>query len=262
VSELDAVSEVEQITDHVAGGTSLLPDSLRRGVSSWQGAWLVSKDYARGDLVAYDGDAWRALVDVASGGSAPAEGAAWTAQTGTPVALLSVLGALLMQVQDLEDAAFPLAAQTIDTAATHALTAIGDLVGLRRLDATTITDARYRIALKAWVRAMRSNGAIGDIEEVMTILAGSALAAAWTVTEHFPAGLLVTPASALLTDESYIAAIAHAVRAAGVRLQVICPPASDPFTLAVGDEEPEASATLGWSNVAQSTGGYLAGVVE
>jgi len=262
VSELDAVSEVEQITDHVAGGTSLLPDSLRRGVSSWQGAWLVSKDYARGDLVAYDGDAWRALADVASGGSAPAEGAAWTAQTGVPVALLSLLGALLSQVQDLEDAAFPLVAQTIDTAATRALTQIGDLVGLRRLDATQVSDVQYRRALRAWIRAMRSNGTAADFDEVMTILAGSALAAAWTVTEHFPAGLLVTPASALLTDESYIAAIAHAVRAAGVRLQVICPPVSDPFTLAVGDEEPEASATLGWSNAAQTTGGCLAGVVE
>lgn len=262
MSEFDTVSEIEQITTHVTDGVVLLPEQLRRGATAFRGAWVSTASYARGDLVASGGTGWRALVAVASGGAAPVEGATWTAETGARVLVPGLLAALLSGVQDLEDAAFPLAAQTIDTAATHALTGIGDLVGLRRADDTTITDARYRIALKAWIRAMRSNGAIGDIEEVVTILAGSALAASWTVTEHFPAGLLVTPAAALLTDDGYVAAVARAVRAAGVRLQVICPPPSDPFTFAVGDEEPEASATLGWSNAAQSTGGYLAGVVE
>ena len=258
MSELDAVSEVEQITDHVAGGTSLLPDSLRRGVSSWQGAWLVSKDYARGDLVAYDGDAWRALADVASGGSAPAEGAAWTAQTGVPVALLSLLGALLSQVQDLEDAAFPLVAQTIDTAATRALTQIGDLVGLRRLDATQVSDVQYRRAQRAWIRAMRSNGTAADFDEVLAhVLNGGT----YTLEEFFPASVLITPVAAIAIPESFAAKILRATRAAGIGAQMITPPAGGAFTFATQDEDVEADVLLGFADTGQTQGGALCGVM-
>lgn len=265
MSELDAVADVAQITDHVAGGVGLLMDRLRKGVETWQGAWTSSRSYDRGDLVASDGSAWRALRGVASGGSAPSEGAVWTEETGLPVALLSLVAALLLPAQELEDAAFPLVALTIDDAEDHALTQIGDLVGLRRADATQITDARYRVALKAWIRAMLSNGTVPDVEEVVTILAGSALSSAWTLDEVFPAGMLVEPTAALLTDDGYVGAVARAVRAAGVRLTVLCPPSGDAFTFADGDEEEEADADLGWADLSGDEpvdGGELAGVVD
>ena len=262
MSEADAVADVAQITDHVAGGVAMLMDRLRKGVETWQGAWTSSRSYDRGDLVASDGSAWRALRGVASGGSAPSEGAVWTEETGLPVALLSLVAALLLPAQELEDAAFPLVALTIDDAEDHALTQIGDLVGLRRADATQITDARYRVALKAWIRAMLSNGTVPDVEEVVTILAGSALSSAWTLDEVFPAGMLVTPSAALGTSSRYVRAIARAVRAAGVRLQIICPPTGPVFRFGASREAPEASATHGWSDTTQSTGGVLAGVVD
>jgi hypothetical protein len=174
----------------------------------------------------------------------------------------ALVRALMEPVQGAEDQAFPLTSQTIDEAETHALTGIGELVGLRRLNATAITDARYRVALKAWIRAMRSNGSIGDVEAVMTTLAGSASSSSWSAVECFPAGMLVTPAAALLTDEAYVGAIVRAVRAGGVRLQCITPSSFEGFRFGTDDEEPEASASAGFSNAAQTTGGYLAGVVE
>ena len=172
---------------------------------------------------------------------------------------------LMAPVQTLEDAAHPLVALGVDESSGHALTQLGDLLGLRRFDATTITDTRYRVALRAWARAMRSNGTMGDVEDVVTILAGSALSAAWTLTEVFPAAMIVVPAAALLTDDGYVGAIARRTRAGGVELQVICPPSGDAFTLAAGDEALEAGTDTGfadWSGSAPVDGGELAGVVH
>jgi len=170
--------------------------------------------------------------------------------------------ALLGGVQALESAAFPLVGLDLDAAADDALTGIGEMVGLRRTDATQITDARYRVALRAWIRALRSSGTIGDVEEVMAILAGDDAAAAWTVVEDLPAGLLVTPTDALLTSPDAVRQIARATRAGGVRLQVVCPPDGDAFLFGTDTEAPEVDADHGWSGGDQLAGGLMAGVVE
>lgn len=259
MSELDAVSDVEQITTHVPDGVALLPEQLRRGVTAFRGAWVSTASYARGDLVASGGTGWRALVAVASGGAAPSEGATWTAETGARVLVPGLLAALLSGVQDLEDAAFPLVAQTIATAETHALTGIGDLVGLRRADETTITDARYRVALRAWIRAMRSNGAIADFDEVLAhVLNGGT----YTLEEFFPASLVITPDAAIAIPESFAAKILRATRAAGVGAQMITPPAGNAFAFASQDEDVEVDAARGLADTGQTQGGALCGVVE
>jgi hypothetical protein len=165
-------------------------------------------------------------------------------------------------VQALEDAAYPLVAQGIDDATGHALTGIGELVGLVRAGPLAIDDTRYRVALKAWVRAMRSDGTAADIEAVIAILAGSAETSAWTLTETFPAGVLVVPAGPLLTDDGYVEAIIRRARAGGVDLQVIVPPAGDTFAFGTDPEEPEFDADRGWSDADQLAGGRLVGVVH
>lgn len=262
MSEADAVSDVARITDHVPGGVALMMDALRKGAETFRGAWRSSVLYTRGDLVASEGTVWRALTT--AGITAPVEGSTWTAESALPVALLSVLAALLQPGQDLEDAAHPLIALGIDDSEDHALTQIGELVGLRRRDATQITDTRYRVALRAWIRAMRSNGTIGDVEAVATVLAGVASSAAWELEEAFPAGLLLTPTAPWDTDESYVGAIARAVRAAGVRLQIVCPTGAEAFAFADGPEEAELGASSGWADLSgliPSGGGSLVGVV-
>lgn len=170
--------------------------------------------------------------------------------------------ALLGGVQALESAAFPLVGLDLDAATDDALTGIGELVGLRRTDATQITDARYRVALRAWIRALRSSGTIGDVEEVVAILAGDDDAAAWTVVEDLPAGLLVTPTDALLTSPDAVRQIARATRAGGVRLQVVCPPDGDAFLFSTDPEAPEVDLDHGWGDGDQLIGGLMAGVVE
>lgn len=173
---------------------------------------------------------------------------------------------LMASVQRLETAAHPLVVLGIDESSGHALTQLGELMGLRRLDATTITDARYRVALHAWARAMRSNGTVPDVDAVMTILTGEDLdTGAWEVTEVFPAAMLAEPTDALLTDDGYVGAIARRLRAGGVELQVHCPPAGDAFTFAAGDEAQEAGTDTGFADLSGSTpvdGGELAGVVH
>lgn len=208
MSEPDAVAEIEQVTDHVAGGLALLPDVLKKA-----GAQALT-------------------------------------------------AALLGPVQAFEDAAYPLVALGLDDSTDDALTGLGELVGLRRTDATQITDPRYRVALRAWIRALRSSGTIGDIEAVMTILAGDDDAAAWTVVEDLPAGLLVVPAAALLTSPEAVRQIARATRAGGVRLQVVVPPGGDAFLFGGDTEVSLIDAAQGWSDTDQLAGGMLAGVVE
>lgn len=170
--------------------------------------------------------------------------------------------ALMAPVQVLEDAMHPLVAQGIDGSAGHALTSLGQMLGLERSGPDAISDARYRVALRAWVRAMRSNGTTPDIEAVATILAGSAETSAWTLTETFPAGLVVTPAGRWLTDDGYVEAIARRVRAGGVDLQVVVPPTGDGFAFGADSEAPEADAARGWSDGDQLVGGQLVGVVH
>ena len=173
---------------------------------------------------------------------------------------------LMASVQRLETAAHPLVVLGIDESSGHALTQLGELMGLRRLDATTITDARYRIALHAWARAMRSNGTLPDVDAVLAILTGEDLdTGAWEVTEVFPAAMLAEPTDALLTDDGYVGAIARRLRAGGVELQVHCPPSGDAFTFAAGDEALEAGTDTGFADLSGSTpvdGGELAGVVH
>lgn len=211
MTEANAVTDVDRITDHADEGVALLPAQLRKE---------LVEGFTR---------------------------------------------ALMSPVQDLEDAAHPLVVLGIDGSEEHALTQLGEFLGLRRLDDTTITDARYRVALHAWARAMRSNGTIPDVEAMMTRLTGSADAAAWTLEEVFPAAMLVTPTDALLTDDGYVGAIARAVRAGGVDLQVICPPEEPAFRFAAGAEELEAGTDTGFADLSGSTpvdGGQLAGVVH
>jgi hypothetical protein len=173
---------------------------------------------------------------------------------------------LMTSVQRLETATHPLVVLGIDESSGHALTQLGELMGLRRLDATTITDARYRVALHAWARTMRSNGTLPDVDAVMSILTGEELnSGAWAVTEVFPAAMLAEPTDALLTDDGYVGAIARRLRAGGVELQVICPPAGNAFRFAAGSEALEAGTNTGFADLSGSTpvdGGELAGVVH
>lgn len=174
--------------------------------------------------------------------------------------------ALMGPVQDLEDAAHPLVSLGIGNSTAHALTQIGQLLALPRRDATQISDTRYRVALRAWVRALSSLGTVPDVDAVMSILTGEDLdTGAWEVTEAFPAAMLAEPADALLTDDAYVGAIARAVRAGGVDLQVICPPEEPAFRFAAGSEAMEAGADTGFADLSGSApvdGGQLAGVVH
>lgn len=173
---------------------------------------------------------------------------------------------LMASVQRHETAAHPLVVLGIDQSSGHALTQLGQLMGLERFDATTITDVRYRVALHAWARMVRSNGTLPDVDAVMSILTGEDLdTGAWEVTEVFPAAMLAEPTDALLTDDGYVGAIARRLRAGGVELQVHCPPSGDAFTFAVGDEAQEAGTDTGFADLSGSTpvdGGELAGVVH
>lgn len=170
-----------------------------------------------------------------------------------------LLGAVLEGFQDHEDDAVPLLGLGIDTSEDHALTQLGELVGIKRLDATQVSDVQYRRVLRAWIRAMRSNGTAADFDEVLAhVLNGGTYA----LDEFFPASLVITPDAAIAIPETFAAKILRATRAAGIGAQMITPPAGDAFTFATQDEDVETDVALGLADTAQTQGGALCGVVE
>lgn len=207
-----------------------------------------------------------AIADVARVTDHEGEGVALLPGQLRKARVEGLVRALMGPVQGLEDALHPLVALGIDESEAHALTQLGESMGLARLDATSISDARYRVALRAWVRAMHSRGTLPDVDAVMSILTGEDLGtSAWEVEEVFPAAMIAVPANALLTDERYVGAVARRVRSGGVDLQVLCPPEGDAFTFSSYDEELEAGTDTGFADLSGSTpvdGGELAGVVH
>lgn len=170
-----------------------------------------------------------------------------------------LLGAVLEGFQDLEDAAHPLVTLGLDESEDHALTQLGELVGIKRLDATQVSDVQYRRVLRAWIRAMRSNGTAADFDDVLEhVLDGGT----YVLDEFFPASLVITPDAAIAIPETFAAKILRATRSAGIGAQMITPPAGDAFTFASQDEDVEIDAALGLADTAQTQGGALCGVVE
>lgn len=167
-----------------------------------------------------------------------------------------LVAGLLAPAQEIEDELFGLSALGLD-AEDHALTQVGHLVGLPRLDATQISDAQYRIALRGWIRAMRSNGTFEDLDEVLAIILDGG---SYTLTEG-EASLLVVPDAPVAIPDAFAAPILRATRAGGVGAQMVTPRASG-FRLASTHEAVDVDAAHGLADTAQTQGGALAGVVE
>jgi hypothetical protein len=162
------------------------------------------------------------------------------------------------QVQDIENVAFAvLQGRTINTAVGVQLDGLGELVGAPRAGRT---DDTYRVRIRAQIALNLSSGTPDEILRIVQLMVGSA-----KLAEYFPASFIVdstagaNPTSAATALE--ISSIVKAATPAGVRSQHIyaVSPASKVFRFSSSNVS-EMNPDKGFANLAQTTGGKLAGV--
>lgn len=148
----------------------------------------------------------------------------------------------------------------LDNAFGVQLDGLGDIVGQKRGGKV---DDVYRQFIRARILANRSNGEGDEIYAVLeTFLPdGSVLRldetppASFTMHDETPGGFTSDPADVLF--------FLQLMKLGGVRVNFLfsLQDPSNTFTFSSQSGVKEASATQGWGNVAQTTGGHLAGVV-
>jgi hypothetical protein len=124
----------------------------------------------------------------------------------------TLVRALARQAQEIEDAAWPILLETVETAAGVQLDKLGRLVGQAR---SGRTDAGFRLWIRARVLLNRSSGTPEQILTLFTTLtAGSA--ARVVNEEQYPAGFVLR-ALGPLDEPRALADVLHAAKLGGVR---------------------------------------------
>lgn len=162
----------------------------------------------------------------------------------------------LTQSQELEAAAWDLYALAITNSSDHALDQIGEILRQPRPDG--LSDANYRKVLRGVVLALRSSGTGDEMEAVARAVLG-----AWaTITEAFPATLVVTPAEDNPIPTTVILSALRRAKSAGVGLQVIDMGPDPRFRFSSSAEEAVVNSDHGFGDSTGAvSGGELVGVV-
>ncbi len=168
--------------------------------------------------------------------------------------IAAILGALLDEVQELEDAAIDVRDETtLDNSIGEQLDGIGRIVGAPRAG---LGDDAYRLRLRAQILINLSSGTIPEIVAIVELL----IANTFEPVEFFPAAFVIVFANALSsTDAATLAVFIATARpvAVGGSVEFTAVADADTFTFASGDIA-EVSAVQGFSNDGGTSGGKYA----
>ena len=169
-----------------------------------------------------------------------------------------LITAYVAQVQDLEDALFEVLLETtLETSIGQQLDNIGEIIKEDRLSRI---DDDYRRALRVRILVNKSSGTIEEILEITKLF--TQLTSTITIEEFPPASFTIRFGEALPTDPLTTITLLDSARGAGIGFQLLyfLSTESDIFRFASGDVL-EASATQGFGNDGQTTGGKLADAI-
>lgn len=173
--------------------------------------------------------------------------------------IAALLSSYLRRVQELEDAIWDvLVKRLIDTATGEQLNMIGRIVG--QINEGGWDDDTYRIFIKGRIRANQSNGHGDDVIDVINLVES----ADFVLREYYPATMFVDFDTVTVADPVILMELARRAKGSGVRLQLLYGDhdvGDDGFSFSA-DASDTASTTEGSSLDDESTGGYLAGVLE
>ena len=177
---------------------------------------------------------------------------------GKPI-IAALLSSYIDQVQDLEIAVYDLFSERLlETAIGDQLDQLGRLVNQPRIG----DDDYYRKLIKARIAINRSNGQIEEMLNIFVLVWGDAFV--FEIEELQPAILIIRVRNAFDSgDAVLLLSLATDSKPGGVALQVIWSeyPDSETFTLSSQSGTLEISTDQGLANAAQTSGGYLAGIV-
>lgn len=168
----------------------------------------------------------------------------------------ALLRSLLAGVQVCEDDTWDLYGLAIDDSSDAALDQIGVILAQPRPD--SMTDAVYRKVLRGVVLALKSSGTGDEVERAVYAMCG-----AWaTVTEAFPATLVVRPSAEPDVPAAVLLTVLRRLKSAGVGLQVIDVGPTPRFRFSSSTEEVVAASSSGLGDSTGAvSGGELVGVV-
>lgn len=168
-----------------------------------------------------------------------------------------ILASWLREVQEVEDVLWAvLNAYDIASAVGEQLNTLGALVGL---SGDGLSTTHYRLALRAWILANRSNGTADEIGAMLSVLLDGG---AFTLTEYEPATAVVDVSLAPEIGTDIISRVLRRAKAAGVKLQLVAPVDDDDFRFSSDGETASSSSTHGFAGADQTTGGRLVGAWE
>jgi hypothetical protein len=171
-----------------------------------------------------------------------------------------LIAANASRAQTVEDVAWQLfEGRWLAKAEGAQLDGIGELIGEPR---NGKSDQAYMLYMRARILVNVSSGTGDQLLEVLAMVTG---AENLSYHEYYPAAQVLTVHDRLDVDIAAVADILRQTRAAGVDTQIIYSPQEDVETFAfapAGAVDETASATQGWADAEQTTGGRLAGVVR
>jgi hypothetical protein len=170
--------------------------------------------------------------------------------------LAAILTSYIRQIQNLEDCAWEVIESRTIASSGKSLDSIGRIVGRKRYG---LSDADYRIAIRAQIRINRSSGTAEDIIAVAKLSLPD-----YTIEylEHYPASIQVNAVGAALFTIGMVVANLRAAKMGGVRLGFVYSfvDPSETFTLS-SDTAYETDEDQGFGSSADATlGGQFASV--
>lgn len=173
-----------------------------------------------------------------------------------------LVSSYLLEIQELEDAAFPiLTERNIDVATGDRLDGFGQMVGLLRGGRT---DVLYRQAIKAEIAVLISEGSSEELLNIIRLIYPPAFIplVSYEFVEYFPKQVVIRAIDVFSgeDDAALITASLRRAAPAGTNVQFIWHQGLDDvlYTLSTQATVLETSSTLGLANDAQSTGGKMA----
>lgn len=165
--------------------------------------------------------------------------------------LEALLGALIQQAQDAEDAAFSIHdGFNLDTAVGAQLDGLGGIVGEPR---NGREDETYRLWIRARILLNRSSGKVGEIYDIFNLIIPAGTEP--ELTDYYPAAFVLSITGGALEPDlaDQLSLILHQAKAAGVGASLTWQESADADTFQFSSTEP-GFATL--------AGSYLAGATE
>lgn len=179
----------------------------------------------------------------------------------------ALVGVPLAVVSDIEQTIYDLLTKRLLDGEGEQLDVLGEHVFDVARDGRT--DAAYRVAIKAWIRARRSSGTIPQLYEVVEALSPYAAVIIDNLAQD-PAGLEVRftsppippePATADDITTEWLTALLAEAKAGGVKVWLHWWPDASEALFTFGNLDGDSNAATGFANDDEDQGGALVGEV-